>query len=182
MREVKVSPEELAAVGITNQRETMVVWDPRSGRPYSNALVWLDTRTDRIMAELAAGRGIDRFRAATGLPLATYFSGPKLMWLLDNTPGLRGAAESGEAVFGTVDSWLAWQLTGDAGRGRHLTDPSNASRTMLFGLESRAWDPALLSEFGVPERMLPEVLPSKWLAVVLAMTRARVVLPVPGGP
>jgi len=164
LREAKVSAEELAAVGITNQRETTVVWDPRSGRPYANAVVWQDTRTDGIVAELAAAggktAGLDRFRAATGLPLATYFSGPKLQWLLDNTPGLRQAAERGEAVFGTVDSWLAWQLTGGPGRGRHLTEPSNASRTLLFGLQSQAWDPALLEVFGVPPRMLPAVLPS----------------------
>jgi glycerol kinase len=164
LREAKVSAEELAAVGITNQRETTVVWDPRSGRPYANAVVWQDTRTDGIVAQLAAAggktAGLDRFRAATGLPLATYFSGPKLKWLLDNTPGLRRAAERGEAVFGTVDSWLAWQLTGGPGRGRHLTEPSNASRTMLFGLQSQAWDSALLEVFGVPRRMLPEVLPS----------------------
>ena len=164
LREAKVSAEELAAVGITNQRETTVVWDPRSGRPYANAVVWQDTRTDGIVAELAAAggktAGLDRFRAATGLPLATYFSGPKLQWLLDNTPGLRRAAERGEAVFGTVDSWLAWQLTGGPGRGRHLTEPSNASRTLLFGLDSQAWDPALLEVFGVPPRMLPAVLPS----------------------
>ena len=164
LREAKVSAEELAAVGITNQRETTVVWDPRSGRPYANAVVWQDTRTDGIVAELAAAggktAGLDRFRAATGLPLATYFSAPKLKWLLDNTPGLRPAAERGEALFGTVDSWLAWQLTGGPGRGRHLSEPSNASRTMLFGLQSQAWDPALLEVFGVPRRMLPEVLPS----------------------
>jgi len=164
LREAKVSAEELAAVGITNQRETTVAWDPRSGRPYANAVVWQDTRTDGIVAQLAAAggktAGLDRFRAATGLPLATYFSGPKLKWLLDNTPGLRRAAERGEAVFGTVDSWLAWQLTGGPGRGRHLTEPSNASRTMLFGLQSQAWDSALLEVFGVPRRMLPEVLPS----------------------
>ncbi len=164
LREAKVSAEELAAVGITNQRETTVVWDPRSGRPYANAVVWQDTRTDGIVAELAAAggktAGLDRFRAATGLPLATYFSAPKLKWLLDNTPGLRPAAERGEALFGTVDSWLAWQLTGGPGRGRHLTEPSNASRTMLFGLQSQAWDSALLEVFGVPRRMLPEVLPS----------------------
>ncbi len=163
MREAKVSAQEIAALGITNQRETTVVWDQRSGQPYCNALVWQDTRTDRIVAAMTERRGasgIDRFRAATGLPLATYFSGPKLMWLLDNTPGLRRAAERGEAVFGTMDSWLAWQLTGGAGRGRHLTEPSNACRTMLFGLKSRTWDPALLEEFGVPEHMLPAVLPS----------------------
>jgi len=169
LAEAKVPARELAAVGITNQRETTVVWDPANGRPYANAIVWQDTRTDGIVSGLAAGSagakpdavgGLDRFRAVTGLPLATYFSGPKLQWLLDNTPGLRQAAERGRALFGTVDSWLAWQLTGGPGRGRHLTEASNASRTMLFGLESQAWEPALLEAFGVPPRMLPEVLPS----------------------
>jgi len=161
LAEAKVPARELAAVGITNQRETTVVWDPRSGRPYANAIVWQDTRTDGIVAGLANGTpGIDRFREATGLPLATYFSGPKLQWLLENTPGLPRAAERGEALFGTVDSWLAWQLTGGPGRGRHLTEPSNASRTMLFGLESQSWEPSLLEAFGVPARMLPQVLPS----------------------
>jgi glycerol kinase len=177
LNEAGVPARELAAVGITNQRETTVVWDPRSGRPYGNAVVWQDTRTDGIVAGLAAeaapkpdkdvgakpdevGGGLDRFRATTGLPLATYFSAPKLQWLLENTPGLRLAAERGQALFGTVDSWLAWQLTGGPGRGRHLTEPSNASRTLLFGLESQAWEPALLEVFGVPQRMMPEVLPS----------------------
>jgi len=164
LRQAGVRPGELAAVGITNQRETTVVWDPRTGRPWCNAIVWQDTRTDAVVAGMAAAGGqnvgIDRFRAATGLPLATYFSGPKLKWLLDNTPGLRAAAGRGEAVFGTVDSWLAWQLTGGAGRGRHLTDVSNASRTLLLNLSSLDWDPALLEVFGVPARMLPAVLPS----------------------
>ena len=165
LAEAGVAARELAAVGITNQRETTIVWDADSGRPYANAIVWQDTRTDGIVAELAGGAkpgaaGIDRFREATGLPLATYFSAPKLRWLLENTPGLRQAAERGRALFGTVDSWLTWQLTGGPGRGRHLTEPSNASRTMLFGLESQAWEPSLLEAFGVPPRMLPEVLPS----------------------
>jgi glycerol kinase len=176
LEEAKVAARELAAVGITNQRETTVVWDPATGRPYANAIVWQDTRTDGIVTRLAeAGRpagagaakpgaagtrGLDRFREATGLPLATYFSAPKLQWLLENTPGLRQAAERGRALFGTVDSWLAWQLTGGPGRGRHLTEASNASRTLLFGLESQSWEPALLEAFGVPPSMLPEVLPS----------------------
>jgi len=164
LREAGVGARELAAVGITNQRETTIVWDPRTGRPYANAIVWQDTRTDGIVAGLAAqasgGRGLDRFRETTGLPLATYFSGPKLQWLLENTPGLRRAAERGEALFGTVDSWLAWQLTGGPGRGRHLTEATNASRTLLFNLASQAWDPALLEGFGVPPRLLPEILPS----------------------
>ncbi len=161
LSEAGVPASALAAVGITNQRETTIVWDPRSGRPYANAIVWQDTRTDGIVSALSAGNaGPDRFRAATGLPLATYFSAPKLQWLLENTPGLRQAAERGQALFGTVDSWLAWQLTGGPGRGRHLSEASNASRTMLFGLESQAWEPALLEAFGVPPRMLPEVLPS----------------------
>jgi glycerol kinase len=160
LAEARVAAREVAAVGITNQRETTMVWDPATGRPYANAVVWQDTRTDRIVSALSAEGGQDRFREATGLPLATYFSGPKLQWLLDNTPGLRRAAERGQALFGTVDSWLAWQLTGGPGRGRHLTEASNASRTLLFGLQSQTWEPALLETFGVPPRMLPEVVPS----------------------
>jgi glycerol kinase len=165
LRKAGIGAEELAALGITNQRETTLVWNPRTGKPYGNAVVWQDTRTDGIVAGLAetaggGAQGIDRFRERVGLPLSTYFSGPKLKWLLDNTPGLRAAAEAGEAVFGTVDSWLAWQLTGGAGRGRHLTEPSNASRTMLMGLHDLRWDADMLGALGVPERMLPEIQPS----------------------
>jgi glycerol kinase len=146
---------DLAAVGIANQRETAVVWDRRTGAPVGNAIVWQDTRTDRICDDLARDGGRDRFRGTTGLPLATYFSGPKLRWLLDATPGARQRAEAGELLFGTIDAWLIWKLT-----GRHVTDVTNASRTMLMNLASLDWDEALLAAIGVPRAMLPEVRPS----------------------
>jgi glycerol kinase len=143
---------DIAAVGITNQRETTVVWEKATGRPIANAIVWQDTRTDRLVAELGGAVGQDRFREACGLPLATYFSGPKVRWLLDNTPGARAAAERGELLFGTIDAWLIWNLT-----GRHVTDVTNASRSMLLNLASLAWDETLLDAIGVPRAMLPEV-------------------------
>jgi glycerol kinase len=146
---------DVAAVGITNQRETTVVWEKATGRPIANAIVWQDTRTDRLVAELGGEIGQDRFRAACGLPLATYFSGPKLRWLLDETPGARAAAERGELMFGTIDAWLIWKLT-----GRHVTDVTNASRTMLMNLASLDWDEALLAAIGAPRAMLPEIRPS----------------------
>ncbi len=145
---------DLAAVGITNQRETTVVWD-RAGTPLHPAIVWQDTRTDDLCRALAGSEGADRFREATGLPLATYFSGPKLRWLLEQVDGLGERAADGEALFGTIDSWLAWRLT-----GRHLTDVTNASRTMLMNLETLQWDPRILDAFGVPAHMLPEIVPS----------------------
>jgi glycerol kinase len=146
---------DVAAIGITNQRETTVVWEKGTGRPIANAIVWQDTRTDRLVAELGGEIGQDRFRAACGLPLATYFSGPKLRWLLDATPGARARAERGELKFGTMDAWLIWKLT-----GRHVTDVTNASRTMLMNLETLDWDDALLAAIGVPRAMLPEIRPS----------------------
>jgi glycerol kinase len=146
---------DIAAVGITNQRETTVVWEKATGRPIANAIVWQDTRTDRLVAELGGAAGQDRFRDACGLPLATYFSGPKVRWLLDATPGARAAAERGELLFGTIDAWLIWNLT-----GRHVTDVTNASRSMLLNIGSLAWDDALLDAIGVPRAMLPEVRPS----------------------
>jgi glycerol kinase len=162
LRKAGIGAEELAALGITNQRETTMVWNPRTGEPYGNAVVWQDTRTDGIvtaLAEAAGGgrQGIDRFRDRVGLPLSTYFSGPKLKWLLDNTPGLRAAAERGEALFGTIDTWLAWQLTGGAGRGRHFTEASNASRTMLLNLQNLRWDQEMLGALDIPEGLLPEI-------------------------
>ncbi|OLB64990.1 MAG: glycerol kinase [Actinobacteria bacterium 13_2_20CM_2_72_6] len=150
-----LSRADIAAIGITNQRETTLVWDAETGEPVHPAIVWQDTRTDRIIRELAGDAGSDRFRAACGLPLATYFAGPKVRWLLDNVPGLDKRAERGEVLFGTIDTWLIWQLT-----GRHATDVTNASRTMLMGLSTLDWDPALLDAFGVPRAMLPEILPS----------------------
>ena len=150
-----LSRADLAAIGITNQRETTLLWDAETGEPVHHALVWQDTRTDRLIRELAGNAGPDRFRPICGLPLATYFAGPKIVWLLDEIPGLRQRAERGEVLFGTVDTWLIWQLT-----GRHATDVTNASRTMLMGLSTLDWEPPLLDAFGIPRRMLPEILPS----------------------
>jgi glycerol kinase len=153
-----LSRADLAAIGITNQRETTLLWDATTGEPVHNAIVWQDTRTDRIIRELAGDAGSDRFREASGLPLATYFAGPKVRWLLDNDPGLAKRAEAGEVLFGTMDTWLIWRLT-----GRHATDVTNASRTMLMSLSTLDWDPALLDAFGIPRAMLPEVMPSSYV-------------------
>ena len=158
-----IAPAELAAVGITNQRETTVVWDRRTGRPVHNALVWQDTRTAGIIGELGRDGGQDRFRSLVGLPLATYFSGPKLRWLLDNVPEVRAAAESGDLLFGTIDSWLIWNLTRNRDPGRaaapgvHVTDVSNASRTMLMDLRGLAWSPDMLAAMGIPAEALPTI-------------------------
>ena len=146
---------DLVAIGIANQRETTVVWDRRTGQPVHNAIVWQDTRTDGLVRRLGAEHGQDRFRDRCGLPLATYFSGPKVSWLLDSAPGLRQRAEDGELLFGTMDSWLVWNLT-----GRHVTDVTNASRTMLMNLETLDWDDTLLAAIGVPRVMLPTIQPS----------------------
>jgi glycerol kinase len=151
---------ELAALGITNQRETTVVWNRRTGRPYGNAIVWQDTRTDKIAAALDRdGRG-DVIRTRAGLPPATYFSGGKIAWILDNVEGVRADAEAGEAVFGTTDCWLIWNLTGGVDGGLHVTDVTNASRTMLMDLETLDWDSELLSFFDIPRSMLPSIQPS----------------------
>ena len=152
-----VVPSELAAVGITNQRETTVVWDRATGRPVCNAIVWQDTRTAGICDELAREGGQDRLRARTGLPLATYFSGPKIRWILDNVPGVRARAEAGEVICGTVDTWCIWNLTGGPHGGLHVTDVTNASRTLLFDLETLQWDDELLSLMRVPRAMLPDI-------------------------
>ncbi len=155
LAKLKITAKDLAAVGITNQRETTVVWDKATGKPVHNAIVWQDTRTDRLVRDLGGARGQDRFRDLCGLPLATYFSGPKIRWLLDHVDGLRARAEAGEVLFGTMDSWLIWKLT-----GRHVTDVTNASRTMLMSLKTLDWDDSLLAAIGVPRAMLPEIRPS----------------------
>ncbi len=156
----RIAPSALAAVGITNQRETTVLWDRVTGAPLAHAIVWQDTRVeDRVMAYARAG-GQDRFRSLTGLPLASYFSALKLQWLLDQVPGARRAAQAGDALFGTVDSWLLWNLTGGAHGGVHLTDVSNASRTQLMGLASLDWEPGLLAAFDIPRACLPRISPS----------------------
>ena len=155
-----LTAKDLVSVGITNQRETAVVWDPVTGLPLHNAIVWQDTRTADLVADLGGDIGQDRFRSKTGLPLATYFAGPKLTWLLDNVAGLRRAAEEGRAVFGTVDSWVIWNLTGGIETGVHVTDVTNASRTMLMDLDSLEWDDELLGAMRIPAAMLPEIVPS----------------------
>ena len=151
----QLTSSDVVALGIANQRESTLVWERDSGAPVHNAINWQDTRTDHLVRELGGDAGQDRFRERCGLPLATYFSGPKLRWLLDTVPGLRERAEAGEVLFGTMDSWLIWKLT-----GRHLTDVTNASRTMLMGLETLDWEHELLDAMGVPLAMLPEIRPS----------------------
>ncbi len=151
---------DLAAIGLANQRETTVVWDRKSGVPYANAIVWQDTRTDKIAAALEASGAGEVIRRKAGLPPATYFSGGKLRWLLDHNERLRAAAMSGDALFGTIDSWLLWNLTGGPHGGVHVTDVTNASRTMLMDLAALDWDDELLAIFGVPRSMLPRITPS----------------------
>lgn len=160
LNNTNLQPEDIAALGITNQRETTLVWNRKTGRPYYNAIVWQDTRTDRIATALDRdGRG-DVIRQKAGLPPATYFSGGKIQWILENVAGVREAAESGDAIFGNSDSWVVWNLTGGPRGGVHVTDVTNASRTMLMNLETLDWDDELLSFFGIPRQMLPEIRPS----------------------
>jgi len=153
-------PEDLAAIGITNQRETTVVWNRKTGKPVRNAIVWQDTRVADYVDELSRDGGQQRFRAKTGLPLATYFSGLKIRWLLENVPGVREQAVAGDALFGNIDSFLVWRLTGGPEGGVHVTDVTNASRTQLMNLQSLAWDPELLEVFGIPPAMLPRICSS----------------------
>jgi len=158
LRAAGLTGSDLAAIGITNQRETTVVWDPRTGRPWHNAIVWQDTRTDQALAALEPARGM--LCARTGLPPATYFSSTKLQWILDNVEGARAAAERGDALFGTVDSWIIWNLTGGTSGGLHVTDATNASRTQLMDLRTLDWDEELLALFRIPRRMLPRICTS----------------------
>ena len=154
LRQAEITASDLAAVGVTNQRETTVLWDASTGTPVAPAIVWQDTRTDGLVRDLGGALGQDRFRIETGLPLATYFSGPKARWLIENH-GLEDRAEAGEILFGTIDTWLIWKLI-----GRHVTDVTNASRTMLMNLATLDWDEDLCRAIGVPRAMLPEILPS----------------------
>ena len=155
-----VHHSEVAAVGITNQRETTLLWDRHSGKPLYNALVWQDMRVSELVAAYTRDGGQDRFRAQTGLPLASYFSALKLQWLLDNVPNARALAEAGEAIFGTIDSWVLWNLTGGSDGGLHFTDVTNASRTQLMNLQTLDWDDALLAVFNIPRAVLPRIVPS----------------------
>ncbi|MEZ5212671.1 glycerol kinase GlpK [Gordonia sp. PP30] len=166
----QVNTSDIAACGITNQRETTVVWDRTTGEPVHNAIVWQDTRTAALCEELAGDEGVDRYRARTGLPLSTYFAGPKVRWILDNVDGARARAERGELCFGTIDSWLAWNMTGGVDGGRHLTDVTNASRTLLMDLRTLDWDPQICADLAIPMSMLPEITSS---SAVLASLRTR---------
>jgi glycerol kinase len=160
LRDAGVSAEQIVALGVANQRETAVVWDRHTGMPVGRAIVWEDIRTEDLVRELEKAPGADKVRERCGLPLATYFTAPRLRWLLDTTPGLRDRAERGDVLFGTMDSWLIWNLTGGVDGGSHVTDVTNASRTMLMNLATLSWDDELLAFFGVPRAMLPEIRPS----------------------
>jgi glycerol kinase len=151
---------DVAAIGVTNQRETTLVWDRHTGKAYYPAIVWQDTRTDKLCNMLAQEGGQNRFQVKTGLPLTTYFSGPKIAWLLKNVPGLLDAAEAGNAIFGNIDTWILWNLTGGVDGGLHYTDVTNASRTLLMDLHTLAWDEEILNVMGIPRQMLPEIRPS----------------------
>ncbi len=155
-----IHPSEISALGITNQRETTVLWDKTTGQPLHPAIVWQDTRTDGICADLAREGGQNRLRDKTGLPLATYFSGPKIKWLIDNIPQIAEAVHQGRVLAGTIDSWLVWNLTGGKNGGLHITDGSNASRTLLMNLKTRCWDDELTNLMGIPASILPEIRPS----------------------
>ncbi|KAB8139775.1 glycerol kinase GlpK [Chloroflexia bacterium SDU3-3] len=157
LRKGNINIDNIAAVGITNQRETTLVWDKNTGRPLYNAIVWQDTRTTQICNDLAREGGQDRFREKVGLPLSTYFSGPKIRWILDNVPGAREAAERGDAVFGNMDTFVTWWLTGGPNGGVHITDVTNASRTMLMNIATLQWDDDMLDALGIPRQMLPEI-------------------------
>lgn len=152
-----LSKADLVSVGVTNQRETTILWDRSTGAPVYNAIVWMDTRTDELVARFSAGGGKDRLREQTGLPLATYFSGLKLAWLFEHVPGARAKAQAGEALFGTIDSWVLWNLTGGARGGAHVTDVTNASRTQLMNIETFEWDDGILRLFDIPRACLPRI-------------------------
>lgn len=160
MKKANATADDLAAIGITNQRETTVVWDKKTGKPLYNAVVWQDTRTGDIVNRLSADGGADRFREKVGLPISTYFSGTKMIWLLENVDGLREKAEAGDALFGTIDTWVLWNLTGGPNGGVHVTDVTNASRTLLMDLQTLDWDEGILNTLNIPKAALPEIKPS----------------------
>ncbi|MEO6827857.1 MAG: glycerol kinase GlpK [Microbacteriaceae bacterium] len=157
LSKANITRHDVAAIGITNQRETAVVWDKNTGEPVYNAIVWQDTRTQSIVDRLAADGGVERFKQKVGLPLATYFSGTKIIWILENVDGAREKAEAGDLYFGNTDSWVLWNLTGGVNGGVHVTDVTNASRTMFMDLETLQWDDEILAAFGVPKSMMPEI-------------------------
>jgi len=156
----RISIKDIGACGITNQRETTVIWNKRTGKPYYNALVWQDTRVGKTVDELEKSTSSDWFRQKTGLPLATYFSGLKIQWVLDNVAGVREDAEKGDAIFGNMDTYIVWHLTGGAKGGLHITDVTNASRTQLMNLNTQTWDDEILEKLNIPKQILPEIQPS----------------------
>ncbi|NNG38684.1 glycerol kinase GlpK [Flexivirga sp. ID2601S] len=160
LAQLDLSASDIAAVGITNQRETTVVWDKNTGKAVYNAIVWQDTRTDKICQQLAGSEGPDRFKAKTGLPLATYFAGPKARWVLDNVDGAKEKAEAGDLLFGTMDTWVLWNMTGGTNGGVHATDVTNASRTLMMDLDTLDWDDDIVAEMGLPKSMLPTIVSS----------------------
>ena len=160
LTEDNINPKDILAVGVTNQRETTLLWDKQTGKPFGNAIVWQDTRTKGICDRLADDGGVDRYRANVGLPLATYFSGPKIKWILENIDGALSAAQQGNALFGNIDTWTIWWLTGGPDGGSHVTDVTNASRTMLMNLDTLDWDIEILNTLGIPQQILPRIVPS----------------------
>jgi len=157
LQKAAINRDQLCGIGITNQRETSVIWNSKTGQPYYNAIVWQDTRTEEVCKNLAINGNMDCFRNKVGLPLATYFSGPKIKWMIENIEGVKKAVENGEAIFGNMDTWLIWWLTGGPDGGVHITDVTNASRTMLMNLETLDWDPEMLDIMGIPRQMLPAI-------------------------
>jgi glycerol kinase len=173
MKAKKLSAKDLAAVGVTNQRETTVIWDRKTGAAVYNAIVWQDTRTADYVNQFSKDGGQDRFRKQTGLPLATYFSGLKVRWVLENVKGVRSLAEAGNVIFGNIDTYIIWKLTGGVNGGLHVTDVTNASRTQLMNLETLDWDPAILKSFGIPRAMLPKICSSSEVYGKAAFTSIR---------
>ena len=157
LAKASLNKENIQAVGVTNQRETTVVWNKETGLPVYNAIVWQDTRTSKIVEELGGAEGQDKYKARVGLPLATYFSGPKVKWILDNVEGARADAEAGKLLMGNMDTWVIWNLTGGVDGGVHVTDPTNASRTMLMDLNTLSWDAEIAADMGIPMSMLPAI-------------------------
>ena len=180
LSKANITRHNIKAVGITNQRETAVVWDKTTGLPVYNAIVWQDTRTQKIVDRLAEDGGVERFKKQVGLPLATYFSGTKVVWILENVEGARAKAEAGELLFGTTDSWVTWNLTGGVDGGVHVTDVTNASRTMFMDLETLAWDDDILAVFDVPKSMLPEIKSSSEVYGMVSETSLLREVPISG--
>ncbi|MCL2491047.1 MAG: glycerol kinase GlpK [Propionibacteriaceae bacterium] len=180
LAEARLNAQSILAIGVTNQRETTVVWNRRTGEPVCNAIVWQDTRTDELVNEFAGDEGLDRYKLQVGLPLATYFAGPRIAWILRNVPGAQAAAEAGDLLFGTMDTWVVWNLTGGTRGGIHITDVTNASRTMLMNLNTLQWDGQIAEDMGIPLAMLPQIRSSAEVYGVCANTELLAGVPIAG--